>query len=157
MTLKCWERCINAAIYSKRLIILVIYRTPFKNRERSAYRISSRDFSYFSSPSGVTCSLPILHTFKYFRDESLGGSTMQTLGINFESLRLFSVCKMQVLSPRAEISVFRARRFQSPFRVSGFATHVDFPCQDICTYLRKRRLGDKSFTTLRMPIPIPRN
>jgi len=85
---------------------------------RSAYKISFRDFSFRLVPSGITCSLSILHIFKYFHDESRQESTMRTPGINFESRYIFSVSKTR-----------REKLFRMSHSIaisSELETHVDF-------------------------------
>lgn len=69
--------CINATSCStERLIIPVTLRAPFKNRgEVHTESVPATTFPSEFSPPGVTCSLPILHTFKYYRDESRREST----------------------------------------------------------------------------------
>lgn len=95
---------------------------------------------------------PILHIFKYFRDESLAGGIYRARG-----RRLFSASKMKVL--RGEINSFArhlrsrtiVRELVERFRL-GLA--ADFHAPGIYLYSRREKnVGDKSCAAPRTSIP----
>lgn len=108
---------------------LIISATCFKNREKYIQNKFPRLFLPTLSP-GSQCSLLILHTFKYFCDESRRESTMWTPGINFESRCIFSMSKTRQdklfrVFHSIAISCLRIRNSRR------------FPHQDIC--IREKR------------------